>query len=581
MRAYLEFCVRSRIFPTAVEDVWLEVIRLYAQGDPRKKLTLWPREHLKSSESQAFGTFLLACPQSHVWGPQVRYVIASETKGFAQRTVKAIKKSLEANPYVTGLSPYGTFRPSKSALKRLAEEYGTAPESAEWSVKEGLRTILCVAGEIESGHANEEPSCWAQGMTEASTGKRFDVLDLDDPVGGSSYNSPIKRDRTRETYSELNAQASSNAMIRVKGTRWHEDDIHNTILTEYHDEFSIHVTSIWGSGPEWSKDDFVKGEDGLYRLKNEEDFKRAEVHWPGFGQIAVDAERGGVPEDEDERKRLALHYARARMESRSPRSWAAQFLNRCIAMEDQLFHRDMFQFYHPGRPWMDCRTYILTDSATGQDFRSSYRVVAAVTLDARDVAYVRELKFGRWDPEVYCEHILEMSKKYAAQRVLMEKMSFQEVFKSVLRLVAESKGLPMPRVADVSGRSLVSKVERIEGLLPRFSSGRIQWNPALQHEPVEEGNSSVMEETIRQFCRVQELTLMGKGVIVDIPDAISDIDALDRDGQRYCLPPRPNRVRVAQTSTMPTQAEIQGRVPKRSKNNGRFAKNGPIWSKRR
>jgi len=355
---------------------------------------------------------------------------------------------------------------------------------------------------------------------------------MDDPVGEKSSKSPARKAKCLGVYYDLQSQVVAGGLILDIGTRHAMDDLHSTIQDEYGELYDIEVHNCWASGRELERDDFRRADDGTYECKVP--LEAVEIFWEGFGQLEEDIRRG-APLPPKERKAKALDNLAKKLHAIPPQRWANQYLNRCVAVEDQVFYDWMFKCYEPHSLPSKTNTYILTDSATGRDNRSSYRVVATVALDPSDCAYVRDLEFGRWTPEEYITRILEHHQRYGAKRVLMEKVAWQESFKTVMELKCRLTGVNMPFVLDIPGRSEISKLERIEALEPRLRNDKLLFDKQLKHKSCD--GKPVWGELVRQFTAVHELASV-RGLLLDVPDALSDIDSLDSKGFRMCRAPR-------------------------------------------
>lgn len=560
VRSYAAFAVKSRLFPCVTEEPWWSTIKRMASRRTNAKLELKPREMLKSSHIKTWTAWALSHPDKNIWGPQIRICIGSEAGKFAKRTTKAVKKILESHPAILAIHP-GGLATTVTYAKQMMEEQ-SVEISPEWT-QDGFRTKLCIEAEIKGGRINEEPNSWPQGATEASTGKRFDVNFWDDPVGLSTYKSDVKKARTRATFEELSSQAAANSLTCVYGTRWADDDIHNTIVTDYANSFDIKVESIWGSGPSLSRDHFEFDHETSRYILREDPPEGFELLWPGFGQIVEDAAAGGIIADPVERNRRALSAIVTKMHKMGPASFARQMENRCVSVEDQIFFPEQFISYDEKTLHsFPTNCYIVTDSASGRDFRSSYRVAAAISLDASDTAFVRDLEYGYWTPEEYALRKLEMYRRYGARAMLIENVAHRTVFQTVIEMTCRLKNWPQPRVIPVMGISLMSKPQRIEGLQPRFAQGKIKFSAHLRDKICD--NRKVWDETVRQFCSLQDLDSAPK-LKLDIPDAITLIEALDNEGRRVASGPSRNRggPRVVTSDTPTSYNETARRDPQR------------------
>jgi hypothetical protein len=537
---FAEFSVLSGLAPYIVEKPFIDDFLLGVCMSPMSAVQdLQPRGHMKTWKWQAACNFLLSEPHDWANGLAVRIVFAKEIGKLAQSSVAAIKGNFEKNAYI--LDRYGEAKPTAKARKRLRDQYGVEFDHAPWTKKE-LRTIWSLEEEAKRGVVNKEASLASQGMDEAATGIHMDVLIWDDASSAKNARSTVLKEKIIDLYQEAQSQIQPTAWQIDVGTIHANDDIHRHIQANYAENYEFISRGCFEGGPDLSRDDFeeTKDEDGrvFWKCTNPD----AKVYWTGYGQIDQDKARGfHLPEKE--REAMALHYLRVKMGSMNPRKFANQYLNRAVADDEAMYRREWFKIFHDPPVGGEARA-IFTDSATGRDSRSSYRVSAAVGLTPQDDAYVHDLGFGFWNPEQYIREILGMYDRYRADRIYMEAVAWQEAFKGLMKKVCEMDGRPMPRVIDIAGRSEVSKIERIEALEPRVRAGKLLFAPHLL-EKVCDGKV-VYEEAIMEFLRVQDLT-SGRPIRVDIPDALSDIDVLDRDGMRIFRPPRRRtveRVRV-------------------------------------
>lgn len=533
---FVEFCVLSGLAPQAAEPPFSGIIRRFSVMTKRRKQFLFPRGHTKTSIAKALVAYLICEHGDQPWGPRIRCAFVGETGLFAARNVKAVRRILETNEYLLG--KYGASKPSRSYLREVSSRLLAAGADAEdvsvpeWTQKK-FRTLQCIQEEIRVGNSYEEPTVSAMGMDESTTGSHFDVILIDDPVTEKSARSPARKEKTLGVYYDLQSQLSPDGVLVDIGTRHAIDDLHSVIQSEHRDDYDIEVFSCWANGPELHRDDFRKSAEGVYVCLRPLD--EVEVFWPGFGQLEAEVESGERSEP-GKRKELALHFLAEKLYSMPASRFGKQYLNRAVADEDKVFFDEWFRFYRSEEVPKRVNNYILTDSATGKDLRSSYRVVAVVSVDEHDHKYVRSLAFGKWEPGVYVQRILDDYKRWGARSVLMEKVAWQKAFKSLMDLQARVAGDTPPRVVDVTGRSLVEKVERIEPLEVELRNGRLLFDPRLKEEVSEDGRN-VWEELKREFLSVSEEDAV-RGLRLDIPDAISDILALDTKGVRICRPPR-------------------------------------------
>jgi len=531
---FCRFAVYSSEAPYSVEEPYLTIVKELASGRTNSKLELLPRGGFKSHLIKTLIMFLLCEPESHRWGAQIRICVCGQTRPFAKRTVKSVRRSLETNRWV--VKNYRTQKPSKELSDAWADMVVEGDSDAtvskpEWR-QDLFRTRNCVESEIKTGVALEEPSCWAQGMDESSTGYHMDVVLIDDPVGRSTWNSPTKKEKAREVHEDLQSQMTRGLEI-VLGTRWAVDDLHATILTEYRQFYDVQHRTIWGNGRELNKKDFEwDNENGKFKFKF--DTKDIEIFYNAYGCIE-DEVKQGFRFSEEERVERSLQEIARKMHKVRPTVWTKQYLNRANLDTDQTFVRSWFKTVSSDQVPFDLQHYVLTDSATGRDNRSSYRVVAVVGLSTNRMYYVRDLQFGLWSPQEYMTRTIEANTRYNAKSVLLEQVAWQESFRSVAALLCELNGWEMPKIRMVRGRSLTSKIERIERLQPIICEGRMLFEDHLRSR--EYDNKNCFEEIIAEFinCRDEESS---KGLRLDIPDALSDVECTDLEGHRICRWPK-------------------------------------------
>jgi len=529
---FMRFAVLSRLAPQVVEDPFVAQWKATAHRQTSHLLNLQPRGGTKSSQLKAFACFLICEHEAHVWGKQVRIAFCGQTGTFAKRTVTATRRALETNRFI--LTNYQNPKPDKDLIAKRKDFLVSIgiPEDAdiskvEWT-RNAFRTTFNIEGELESGVPLEEPTMWAQGFNEATTGRHFDVGMVDDPVGQKNFRSMAMKAVTRDVHYDLQSQLMDGLYI-VLGTRWAQDDLHHTILDEHFDMFDCHVHDIWGGGKNWTKDDFeVVDSKPIFK----HDLSEVTLYWDGYGLLEEESKQG-FRFPPEERKQRAFDFIAKKMFTVSGPFWQKQYLNRATSEDDQLFQDWMFVTCPI--PQKRFNTFVLTDSATGKDSRSSLRVVASVSLDEKDDAYLIDLEFGRWGPEEYCRKIINQSVRHGAIMVGMEAVAWQESFKTTMDLICRMDGNRTPLVADIHGRSEISKFERMEGMEPRMRLRKFFINEALKEK--ECGGVNVLKEMKQQFFRVQDAE-HSQGLILDIVDALSDIDVLDKKGNRVFFPPK-------------------------------------------
>lgn len=528
--AFLRFAVMSGMSPQAVEPLFVEAIREIAARKPKPyKHILFPRETTKTSLINSLCTFLLAYPDKQIWGPRVRIAFDAEVKELSERNTGKVLQALESNPLI--LAEVGSQKPDRDFLK----ENGLSRTASPWSIRQ-FKTLHCLKAELRDGSRHEEPSGTTISSQKATTGRHFDIKATDDPVTGRTARSDAMKARARHTHMEMQSQLSAAHSLQiVLGTRHADDDQHNVIQTEFGENFTFQCRTVWDDGPELYKDDFIRSADGTWKPIR----PLEEIHllWHGYGQLDVDAKAGGFPADENVRKAKALHFLRQRMDDFDAVTWTRNMLNRSMPDGDRVFRNEHFKVYDKGEfKHGDVVNYILTDAASGRDFRSSFRVVIAMALDRQDCAFVRHVEYGFWTPTDFSKKILDAYRRFPCRGVVLEEMSWRETVEANIMLQAQVSKQQPPRVLIAKGINAMSKRGRVEAMEPRFTNGKILFSPDLKAERDMNGKTK-FDEIVAEFMKIQDIDSQPK-LKVDVADALSLIDALDEKGQRICRGPR-------------------------------------------
>lgn len=527
---FFRFAVLSKMSPQVVEEPFVEIILELACREPKPyKHLLLPRETTKSSTLCSLATFLLAEPQYQAWGPRIRIAFDAEVKELSERNTAIVLQALETNHHI--LREVGNQRPSKDFLA----ENDIAKSNAPWRISQ-FKTLHCLKQELIDGSRHAEPSGTTLSMQKSTTGRHYDFRLVDDPITGRTARSEAMKTKALHTHMEAQSQLSAGHSLQtILGTRHADDDIHFSIQQDFSSNFTFQCRTVWDGGPELYKDDFERNADGVWTPKLP--LKEINLLWNGYGQLADDVRNCGFPADPEVRKRRALHFLRSRMDDMDSVTWTRNMLNRSIPDEDRIFRPQMFREYRPADfRAQDALTYILLDAASGKDFGSSYRVVAVVSMDRNDIAYVRAIQYGHWTPSDFAKRILDAWRQYTARTIVVEEMAWQEVVQATIKLQAQIMGLPDPRIQVVKGINAASKRARVEAMEPRFVNEKIYFNHDMKDQRDKQGRT-IWDETVAQFLKIQDIESQPK-LKVDVADTLSLIDGLDEHGTRICRPPR-------------------------------------------
>jgi hypothetical protein len=90
-----------------------------------------------------------------------------------------------------------------------------------------------------------------------------------------------------------------------------------------------------------------------------------------------------------------------------------------------------------------------------------------------------------------------------------------------------------PRMIEIEGRSQETKDMRIEAAEPRWRGGNIYFSQSFRDKPA----SNMVSRNTPWNIVLSEMTEWPFSEHDDIPDAISDLDKVDKDGKIYCPGP--------------------------------------------
>jgi predicted phage terminase large subunit-like protein len=205
---------------------------------------------------------------------------------------------------------------------------------------------------------------YAAGVGGPITGKRADLIIIDDPIKGhKDAESAVSRETVWQWYlSDLRSRRKPGCRIMLIQTRWHYDDLAGRILPEGYDFRSGPVTAR--DGEEWHVINLPaladRADDPLGR-------KVGESLWPGwFGDS---------------------YFAQERI-SQGPRNWASLYQQKPTPDEGGYFERQYFQYYD--EPPLHLQIYGASDYAVSED-HGDYTVHLVVGIAPNSDIYLLDL----------------------------------------------------------------------------------------------------------------------------------------------------------------------------------------------
>ena len=235
-----------------------------------------------------------------------------------------------------------------------------------------------------------EPECggeyYASGVGGSVTGRRADLIIIDDPVKGREDADSLRiRDKTWDWYTnDLRTRLKPGGSIIIIQTRWHEDDLSGRILPEGYEGESGKITSR--DGEEWEVVCFpaeAEAEDVLGR-------KTGEYLWPEWF----------VPEELEQQRRTL-----------GERGWAALYQQRPSPETGLYFQREWIQYYDEPPPLSHMRVYAASDYAV-TDGGGDYTVHGIFGVSPDERIYVLDWWRVQADSMAWVESAIDLMEKW-------------------------------------------------------------------------------------------------------------------------------------------------------------------------
>lgn len=197
----------------------------FIQNQPkRRRLILWPRAHLKTTEFSVGHSLQLGLADPD----NARVLIASETATLAEKILLEIKGHFEKNRVLRSLFP------------ELLPPRFSGP-GVTWRND---------AASLIRRTAHKEPTWSALGVGGASVGAHYTNIKCDDLIGLEALRSPAAMSRAIQwlDYLEPLLVNQHTDVIDWIGTRWSKTDLYNHLMLNYGDELAVTTRSAIENG---------------------------------------------------------------------------------------------------------------------------------------------------------------------------------------------------------------------------------------------------------------------------------------------------------------------------------------------
>jgi predicted phage terminase large subunit-like protein len=393
---------------------------------------LMPRGHYKSTISTISDSIRIALPDDvgdqgwpYCLGTDARILIGHELHDTAKRFLSAIQSHFLSNPTLMGLFP--ECIPTER-VQRINTSELELPRTEWWP----------------------EPTFDTMGVGGRSQGKHWNFLKLDDLFGDKARDSDAERMATYDWFDNVQSFFSSFAQDKIDliGTRWAFDDLY------------AHAHKMY-------EDDLHK-----YIRKCEEPDERGNL-------VSI------FPEEFPQEKLKIL--------KRKPKVYLSQYQNDPDSSATE-FQQSWLRYYNfvgttriatfsgSARPRVlttgELDKVILIDPA--MDGNAGYIITGT---DAGNNVYILHAEKNSWKPNELVNKIFEDVAKYQPRLVVIEAVTFSEVYKSWVESEMKVRGLRF-RIEPAKTRNR-SKDNRIKGLTNYFAAGQIFFSET-QHDLLKE-----------------------------------------------------------------------------------------------
>jgi len=393
-----------------------------------------------------------------LYNPNITVLIVTLNQTMADRMMRFIKGHLETNP-------------------KIEELYGKQKGIQEWS-NSAIRVE-------KQGRGIKEPTVSVAGWESAMAGGGYDIRILDDITDLKYSATEGRRHKTREwlRHELLPMQRKRGGKLVVLATRYHFDDIYNTMMNEAKFDYKIYKA--------------ITNEDEL----QENPKAKPKVLWPerwsydalmelkekmGSTAFEMQMQNNPLPET-DTVVRLDWIEGNRYRETIEGKYQVRKYIK----------DRDIDEYvFDPGPYYENLHTGMGVDLSTAQSLRErgDFFVVITVGVDDNGEIYVLNMYRGKKSPKEKIQIMEKYAHEYNVSRVCVDATAMQEEIK---KLFAELSNL------NFRGVKGGNKQSRIDYLAMLFEQGKI-------HIPMGEGYGQMIEELVR----------FGRCEYDDIPDAL-------------------------------------------------------------
>jgi hypothetical protein len=468
-----------------------EMIEFVDRTDIRFKMLMTSRGSLKT-------TLGISRVMREILGnPNTRGLIGMEVFDKATDTISTIKSHFDRN----------------ERIKDVFGEMKGDPWKADRFVVRGRNKLI--RGATVQGF----------GIEKVITGDHVDWIWLDDPVSWQQVRTPDGMHKAIQMLRQLFPILDPGGWFLITCTPYDLNDLSHHVRNELNEIFTT-----------------LQLDCGMYAVRRDD----------GSGGYTLE----GEPRFPHHSKSFLMQQ----LHLKGPPDFNAQYALMCQNPADQIFFREQFkEAKFDSLEMGEMSAYVLTDTATTDKDYACYSVGAVVILDWDDTAFLADLIVGRWVPSEFRDRLVDLVDRWQRlvriHGVVMENIGLNKLYRSAIEEEARRRGVTVNFIPIPRGQAEQGKRQRIRGLTSRFASGRFKvldtvprlfndlgkekllWDP--KGHRTKDGEQQPAGELVNQFLNFRMSGATGS--MIDIADALADLEQCDHSGIRYVLPsPRPH-----------------------------------------
>ncbi len=364
-------------------------------------------------------------------------VIISDTSDQAEEFLDEIKAELEMNDRLIEDFPEACGQGKKWNAAKLVTGNGVAVRC--WGKRKRLRGAR---------HRNRRP----------------DLVICDDLEDDENIDSPEQREKDRKWFFKAVMKIGGRYTVYIViGTVLHYDSLLSRLLKRPGWQGTKWKAVIkWSSSPLWEK------WEALYTSGDTNSEKKAEKFFKKNEEELLNGTRVLWPEAE------SYYYLMTMRVSDGPAYFDSEKQNEPVNPDDCLFQEEWFRFVsEPITVHKDTRFYCAVDPSMGSaSKKSDPSAILVGGLNSDGIIDIIQADIQKRHPDSIMEALFDYHKQYRFERIAIEEIQFQQLFKDQV-LKEGTKRKLYPPVEGV--RPITDKTLRISKLQPHIKNGLIRF----------------------------------------------------------------------------------------------------------